>query len=128
VPLFHAYGWDVGFIAPLMHGATMHIEEELSAKRVAKLLRENDVDILPGTPTLYAGLAKMPTAKPLKKKGARFLAAGAKLEESVAEAFRERYGVRLMSAYHTTDTGVIAIDKLTKNPESVGKVIDGVEV
>src|SRR5688572_1705745 len=36
VPLFHAYGWDFGFLAALKNGSTMHIEEELSAKRVSK--------------------------------------------------------------------------------------------
>jgi long-chain acyl-CoA synthetase len=128
VPLFHAYGWDFGFSTGLSTGATLNIEEELSAKRVSRILREQDVDVLPGTPTLFAGLAKMPVAKPLRKKGARYLAAGGRLDESVAEAFRERYGVRLMSAYHTTETGAVAIDLLAKTPESVGKVLEGMEV
>lgn len=128
VPLFHAYGWDFGFLPTMRHGATMYLEEELSAKRVSKILREQEVDVLPGTPVLYAGLAKMPTAKPLRRKGARFLAAGSRLEESVAEQFREKYGVRLMSAYHTTECGAIAIEATGKTPSSVGKVIDGVEV
>lgn len=128
VPLFHAYGWDFGLVASMYHGATMYLEEELSAKRVSKVLREQDVDLLPGTPTLYAGLVKMPTARPIKRKGTRFLAAGGPLDEAVAEGFRERYGVRLMSAYHTTETGAIAVDLTGKTPSSVGKVIDGVEL
>ena len=128
VPLFHAYGWDFGLLTALRQGATLHIEEELSAKRVSKILREQDVDVLPGTPTLFGGLAKMPVAKPLRRKGARYLAAGGRLDESVAESFRERYGVKLMSAYHTTETGAVAIDLMSKVPESVGKVLDGMEV
>lgn len=128
VPLFHAYGWDFGLITALRQGATLNIEEEFSAKRVAKILREQDVDVLPGTPTLFAGLARMPVAKPMRKKGARYLAAGGRLEESVADTFRERYGVKLMSAYHTTETGAVAIDLLSKAPDSVGKVLEGMEV
>jgi len=77
---------------------------------------------------LFAGLSKIPVAKPLRRKGARYLAAGGPLEEAVAEAFRERYGVKLMSAYHTTETGAVAIDLQSKVPESVGKVLDGMEV
>src|SRR5262249_11613145 len=76
VPLFHAYGWDFGLNTAMSQGATLNIEEELSAKRVSKILREQDVDVLPGTPTLFAGLSKIPVAKPLRKKGARYLAAG----------------------------------------------------
>jgi long-chain acyl-CoA synthetase len=128
VPLFHAYGWDFGFLTSLKAGATLTIEEELSAKRVSKILREQDVDVLPGTPTLFAGLSKIPVAKPLRKKGARYLAAGGRLDDAVADAFRERYGVKLMSAYHTTETGAVAIDLASKAPESVGKVLDGMEV
>ena len=128
VPLFHAYGWDFGFLTALRQGATLNIEEELSAKRVSKILREQEVDVLPGTPTLFAGLGKMPVAKPLRKKGARYLAAGGRLDEDIAEAFRERYGVKLMSAYHTTETGAIAIDLASKVAESVGKVLDGIEL
>jgi long-chain acyl-CoA synthetase len=127
VPLFHSYGWDFGFLTSMRHGATMHIEEELSAKRVAKILREQEVDVLPGTPTLFSGLAKMPTAKPIRRKGARYLSSGGRLEDGVAEHFRERYGVRLMSAYHTTETGAVAIDLTTKSPDSVGKVLDGMD-
>ncbi len=128
VPLFHAYGWDFGFLTSMCHGATMYLEEELSAKRVSKILREQEVDVLPGTPHLYAGLAKLPTAKPIKRKGARFLAAGSRLDETVAEDFRERYGIRLMNAYHTTETGAVAIELTTKTPEAVGKIIDGIDV
>ena len=57
VPLFHAYGWDLGFLPALRHGATLFLEEEISAKRIVKLLREHDIDVLPGTPALYAELA-----------------------------------------------------------------------
>jgi long-chain acyl-CoA synthetase len=130
VPLFHAYGWDFGFLVGMKNGSTLNIEEELSAKRVAKILREQEVDVLPGTPPLYAGLAKMPTAKSVKQKGPkpRYLAAGSPLDEETAEAFRDRYGIKLMSAYHTTETGAIAVDLASKAPGSVGKVLDGVDV
>jgi len=128
VPLFHAYGWDFGFLTAMRHGATLHIEEELSAKRVAKILREQEVDVLPGTPPLFSGLARMPTAKAIKRKKPRYLAAGSPLDADTAEAFREKYGIKLMSAYHTTETGAISIDLLSKVAESVGKVLDGIDV
>src|SRR5437773_1572158 len=34
VPLFHAYGWDLGFLPVLKLGATMFLEEEVSARRI----------------------------------------------------------------------------------------------
>lgn len=128
VPLFHAYGWDLGLLPTLRTGATMFLEEEISAMRVAKLLRDHNIDILPGTPQMYGELSRLPTAKPLKVKSARFLSAGSKLDPEVASAMSEQYGVKLVSCYHTTEAGVVSIDRTAKAPESVGKAIGGIEV
>ncbi len=134
VPLYHAYGFDLGLVLALRYGATLFLEDEVAPKRIVKLLREQEINLLPGTPSLYAGLAKLPTAKPLKIKGARYLSGGASLSDAVADSFRERWGVRLIPAYHTTETALVACDLGGKKPAaaeggaSVGKVIDGVEL
>jgi acyl-CoA synthetase (AMP-forming)/AMP-acid ligase II len=128
VPLFHAYGWDLGFLPTLKLGATMFLEEEVSARRIGKLLREHDVDVLPGTPSMYAELSKLPTAKKLDTKNPRFLAAGSKLEQAVADEFHEKYGVRVMSCYHSTEAATVALDDSGKYPTTVGKAIEGVEI
>jgi long-chain acyl-CoA synthetase len=128
VPLYHAYGFDLGLVLALRYGATLYLEDEVAPKRIVKLLREQEIDLLPGTPALYGGLAKLPTAKALKIKHARYLSGGSALPESTAESFRERWGVRILPVYHTTETSVIACDKKGQTPGSVGKAIDGVEL
>jgi long-chain acyl-CoA synthetase len=128
VPLYHAYGWDLGLLPTLRTGATMFLEEEISSRRVAKLIRDHNIDVLPGTPSMYRELAKLPTAKALKAKNPRFLSGGSKLEAEVAQAMLDEYGVRLIACYHTTETGVIALDVQGKNADSVGKTVDGVEL
>jgi long-chain acyl-CoA synthetase len=128
VPLFHAYGWDLGLLPTLKLGATMYLEEELSARRVGKLIREHEVDVLPGTPQMYAELSRLPTAKKLEVDKARFLAAGSRLEQAVADDFFDKYGVRLLSCYHSTEAATVAIDLTGKNPTSVGKALGGVDV
>jgi long-chain acyl-CoA synthetase len=128
VPLFHAYGWDIGLLPTLKTGATMFLEEEISARRVAKLLRDHTIDVLPGSPGMYAELIRLPTAKPLKVKNPRYLSAGSKLPKDVAEAFASKYEIKIVSCYHTTEVGVIAVDRAAKTPASVGKLVDGVEL
>ena len=128
VPLFHAYGWDLGLLPTLKLGATMYLEEEISARRIGKLVREHQIDVLPGTPTMYAELSRLPTAKDLGLKTSHYLAAGSRLEVAVAEEFFTLYGVRLLSCYHSTEAATIALEDTGKNPTSVGKVIEGVEV
>lgn len=128
VPLFHAYGWDLGFLPTLKLGSTMFLEEEISARRIGKLLREHEVDVLPGTPSMYAELSKLPTAKKLEIKSPRYLAAGSRLDQAVADDFNDKYGVRLMSCYHSTEAATVTLEDSGKYPTTVGKPIDGVEV
>lgn len=128
VPLFAAYGFDLGLALALRYGATLYLEDEVSPRRIVKLLREQEVDLLPATPPLYAALAKLPTARPVKTKGARFLATGSPLSQATADAFRERWGVRVIPMYHTTEAGPISCDRKGLSPETVGKVLPGVDV
>ena len=128
VPLFHAYGWDLGFLPTLKLGATMFLEEEISARRIGKLVREHEVDVLPGTPSMYAELAKLPTAKLLSLDNPRYLAAGSRLDQQVADSFANEYGVRVLSCYHSTEAATIALEDTGKYPTTVGKPIAGVDV
>ena len=128
VPLFAAYGFDLGLALSLRFGATLYLEDEVSPRRIVKMLREQEIDLLPGVPPLYATLAKLPTARPVKTARPRFLSAGSPLSAATAEAFRERWGVRLLSMYHTTEAGAISCETKGKWPESVGEVMPGVEL
>jgi acyl-CoA synthetase (AMP-forming)/AMP-acid ligase II len=128
VPLFHAYGWDLGFLPTLKLGSTMFLEEEISARRIGKLVREHEVDVLPGTPSMYAELSKLPTAKKLEIKAPRYLAAGSRLDLAVADDFFDKYGIRLLSCYHSTEAATVTLEDSGKHPMTVGKPIDGVEV
>ena len=122
VPLYHSYGFDCGLVLALRFGATLYLEDEVAPKRIVKLLREQEINVLPGTPGLYAGLAKLPTAKALKVKKPRYLSAGSLLSEATADAFKDRWGIRIVPVYHTTETSTIACDKKEPRPGSVGKV------
>ena len=127
-PLYHAFGFDLGMVLALRHGATLYLEDEVAPRRIVKLLRDQEIDLLPGMPSLYAGLARLPTAKPLKIKHARYLSAGSPLSPAIAEAFRERWGIKVMAMYHTTETQTVTVDRKGASPDSVGKAADGVEV
>jgi acyl-CoA synthetase (AMP-forming)/AMP-acid ligase II len=128
VPLFHAYGWDLGFLPTLKLGCTMFLEEEISARRIGKLIREHEVDILPGTPSMYAELSKLPTAKKLELTSPKYLAAGSRLDQTVADGFFTEYGIRILSCYHSTEAATVALEDSGKYPTTVGKPIEGVEV
>jgi long-chain acyl-CoA synthetase len=128
LPLHGSYGFDFGLVAALANGTTLFLEDEVSPKRIAKLLREQSINFLAGTPALYGALVRVPTVKPLKIAGARYLSSGSALPPSIGESFAQRFGVRLLSCYHSTQTGPLAIDRAGKDPGSVGRPFDGVEL
>ncbi|HEY5453410.1 MAG TPA: class I adenylate-forming enzyme family protein [Polyangia bacterium] len=128
MPLHTSYGFDFGLLVALANGTTLYLEDEVSPKRIAKLLREHSVDFFAGNPALFGSLVRVPTIKPLKTSGARFLSSGSALPANIAESFHERFGVRLLSCYHGTQAGPLAIDRAGKDPETVGKAFEGVEV
>ena len=128
VPLFLAYGWDLGLMPTLRVGATMFLEEEISSVRVGKLIRDHTIDVFPGTPLMFGELSKLPTAKPVKSENPRFVAGSASLNTEVAEAMKEGYEVNLIHCYHSTETGVITLDLPGKNPGTVGKTVKNAEI
>jgi long-chain acyl-CoA synthetase len=127
-PLYHGYGFDFGLLPLLAYRSTLLLDDETVVARLAKLLRDGAADVFPTTPATYAALARLPTAKKVRIKGARFISSGSPLSESVAEAFYQRYGVRLLSCYHSTEAGPVAMDTIGKSPGTVGKPMTGVEV
>ena len=128
VPLHHAYGFDLGLCLALRHGATLYIEDDVAPKRIAKILREQEIDVLPATPQLYAGLAKIPTAKTLKLKNPRYTSSGSALPPTVSDAFRAGWGIRLLTLYHTTEAHAVTLDRKGLSSETVGKAVDGVSL
>ena len=60
MPLHGSYGFDFGLLLALAHGTTLFLEDELSPKRIAKLLREQNIDLFAGTPALYGALVRVP--------------------------------------------------------------------
>jgi len=77
---------------------------------------------------MYAELSKLPTAKKLELKAPKYLAAGSRLDQTVADSFFDEYGIRVLSCYHSTEAATIALEDTGKYPTTVGKAIEGVEV
>ena len=128
MPLHGSYGFDFGLLTALAHGTTLFLEDEISPKRIAKLLREQKIDFFAGTPALYGALVRVPTVKPLRTTGARFLSSGSTLPAGIAESFQQRFGIRLISCYHSTQAGPLATDRAGRDPGTVGKPFEGAEL
>jgi long-chain acyl-CoA synthetase len=128
IPLYHSYGFDVGLVASLRAGAAIYLEDEVAPTRIVKLVREQQITLLPGNATLFEAMSHLPAARPLTHKPVRFISAGSGLFGAVLESFHQKYRVRPFACYHTTETGTISIDLKGQAGETVGKPLPGVEV
>lgn len=128
IPLFSSFGFDVGMVACLRAGATLCLEDEVGPARIAKVMRDHNVTLLPGNQTLFSNLARLPATRSNGQHTTRYLSLGGGLTGSIAESFSQRYGARPLGCMHTTETGTVSIDGKGQAGESVGKVLEGVEV
>jgi acyl-CoA synthetase (AMP-forming)/AMP-acid ligase II len=128
-PLFHSYGFDVGFIASLKAGATLYLEDDVAANKVLKLIKEHKITLLPGTPTLFEEISRLPASRPLTHQPLRFISTGAGLSGTLLENFYKKFGPRPIACFHQTETGTISLDlEEGNNGSTVGKPLGGVEV
>ena len=112
VPLHHSYGFDFGHPGQPGHGATLFLEDEISPKRITKLLREQVIDVFPGNPALFGSLVRVPTIKPLQASPTRATSARARsCRRRSPRASTSASASGLLSCYHSTQAGPLAIDR-----------------
>ncbi len=121
-------GFDLGFCAALSQHAGLILDDELVTSRLAKMLAEQQVDVLAATPALFAAMARLPTARPCRSDRTRCISSGTTLTPAVARAFRHRFKVPLLSCYQAMETGPVALDREGEHPDTVGRPLSGVEV
>ena len=126
--LHTSQGFDLGLCTALAHGAGLVLDDELVAARLAKLLSDQGADVLAAKPTLFAAMARMPTAKPCRSRRTRCISSGESLIPAVAQAFCKRFKVPLLSCYQTVETGPVAIDLEGRDPTTVGLPFAGIEI
>jgi long-chain acyl-CoA synthetase len=128
VPLFHSFGFDIGMVACFANSATLCLEDEIAPHRVIKLVREHKTTVLPGNLTLFNELARSPAWRPLTHKPLRLISAGGGLSGGALSSFHQKYGARPMACLHTTESGTVSIDVRGQAGNTVGKVLEGIEV
>jgi acyl-CoA synthetase (AMP-forming)/AMP-acid ligase II len=126
--LFDCQGFDLGLLAALPRGATLHLDDGTAGPRMAKLLSDQSIDLYAATPRDFAALARVTHSKHLDSRATKLVCSGAPLPVAVARACHKRFGVPILSCYHSCEAGPVAIDLDGTAPESVGTPLPGVEV
>jgi long-chain acyl-CoA synthetase len=127
VPFYHASGFHNSLILPLLNGARLILMRHFTPAACARLVGAESADVLIGSPFIYRMLLDHAQYLPTLD---LCVSAGARMTQTLALAWQERFGTRVRQLYGSTETSVISIDRSAEPPPSgtVGTPIDEVEI
>ena len=132
LPLSHSYGINGALLAPLLAGASVLVLERFSPEAVLVAIREQGVTVFPGVATMFQRILDAGGFTPTDFTGVRLALSGAApCPWTLAEAWRERTGVRILRGYGMTELhrplSYLARDP-RDFPDCVGRPVPGVEI
>jgi long-chain acyl-CoA synthetase len=132
LPLSHSYGINGALLAPLLAGACSVIVERFSPEAVVGAVREHAITVFPAVATMYQRLLDTPGWSRDDFRSVRIALSGAApCPWPLAEAWRERSGVRILRGYGMTELhrplSYLANDP-RDFPDCVGRPVPGVEI
>ena len=108
LPLSHSYALDLSVLAVVATGASERLLPRFSTQRVIDVLRDEEISVFAGVPTMFHYLVDGLDGQPL---GARRLrtsvSAGAIMPGSLNQAFEATSGSPLLDGYGITETSTM---------------------
>ena len=126
MPMFHVFGYVVGTLMPLLLGVrTFYYPTPLHYRLIPLVVYDIDATVVFGTDTFLYGYAR--NAHPYDFYKVRYAFAGAeKLRERTRQLWGEKFGIRVIEGYGTTETSITSANTaLQFRIGTVGRMMPG---
>ena len=133
-PFFHSFGYKAGWVAALIAGAVILPQASFDVDEVIDLIEREQVNFLPGPPTIYQALLAARARRAFDTSSLRGAATGAaSVPPELIRRMRSELGLRdTVTAYGMTECTTITAcrrgDSADLIATSVGKAIPGLDV
>lgn len=132
VPLTHSYGFDLGVLAMLYSGASLHIGSGFVPRQTLRYIQTERITVFLGVPPMYRALIDTRLKETPDLSGVRYLlSCTAPLSAATIGQFHDRFGVVICQHYGSSETGAATNQipsEVLKRPESVGKPMKNVMI
>ena len=128
MPMFHVFGFVVGTLMPLLTGIkSFYYPTPLHYRLIPLVAYDIDATILFGTDTFLYAYGR--NAHPYDFYKVRYAFAGAeKLRERTRQLWGEKFGIRVIEGYGTTETSIVSVNTpLQFRIGTVGRLMPGME-
>lgn len=131
VTLVHSYGIFDHALSALMIGATLYLPNItlMNPRLILDIIHDEKITFFGTLPYMYDMMASIRTKKTYDFSSVRYMiCGGAPLLEETVEKFESKFGRRINQVYGLTEVGYVSFNSEVKDPMSIGKVFNELEV
>ncbi|MBV9210406.1 MAG: AMP-binding protein [Acidobacteria bacterium] len=127
LPLSHAYTFGAALAAALVAGSTLVLEDFIAPRRVARLLTEKRVTILPLVGPVARSLARLDAGQPVQSDLRMAMVGGGVVTDEMSQLFNAKWGLALSQNYGSSETGAMLASFPPHSTKGTGFPMPGVE-
>lgn len=132
LPLAHSFGLNGALLAPLLAGATVAMRERFAPEETLRAIVRHRATVLPAVATMFQRVLDLPDLSETTCPSLRLAVSGAApCSWDLAEAWRQRTGVRIVRGYGMTELFrpiSYRADDPADLPGAIGRPVPGVAV
>jgi long-chain acyl-CoA synthetase len=121
IPFYHANGFSNCMFLPIMSGATIVLMREFSARKMLRIMREENITVLFGSPFIFSIITEIAGEGYGVPSMRTCFSSGAPMPEGLRRTFFRKFGVKVRQLYGSSETGTVSIE-LGDKPEAEGAV------